>query len=71
VSAKDTVEGLQRQLTEAWAQKAQLMDKIQSLTVAIQGVQLGQQEAAERTERARQEAAEVYNRADVAQASER
>jgi len=60
VSAKETIDGLSKQLTEAWAQKAQLMDKIQSLSVALQGVQLGQQEAAERTEKARQEAAAAY-----------
>ncbi len=34
-----TVERVQQELTAAWAQKAQIVDKIQALTALLQGMQ--------------------------------
>lgn len=41
MNAQKQLDTLKHQLMEAWAQKAQLMDKIQSLAIAIQGAELG------------------------------
>lgn len=64
------IAGIKQQLTEAWAQKAQLVDKIQSLTLILQAVELGQQAEREAQMRDKVNASEGWD-ANGAPVSER